>query len=115
MSSRPQVVLADLVEELAAADAEALGSLGAVAVAGGQARAMARRSTSARRALSGTGSAESTMVGTAKSDQLIGVEVFGQDGPPAGGDCGPCQGVFQLPDVAGPGSFSDRGERLGGE
>ena len=105
--SRAQVVLADLVEELAAADAQALGGLGAVAVASGQARARSLGlSTSASRARSGTGSAESTAAGIAELGELVGVEVLGKDRSPPRGDCGPCQGVFQLPDVAGPGSLS---------
>ena len=47
-------VLADLVEELPAADAEAFGGPGAVAAAGARARWIARRSTSASRARRGT-------------------------------------------------------------
>ena len=109
---------ADLVRRArrAAHDAEAF--LSAVLVrlpSAGQrrARSIARRSTSASKARSGIESAISPAAAIAGSDCLVGVEMFGQDGPPARGDDSPGQRVFQLPDVAGPGTLLDRQQGLG--
>jgi C-3',4' desaturase CrtD len=113
--SRPEVILADLVEELATADAEALCRSGPVAAAGRQG-ALDRASlhlgeqSAQRQRLGGVADSRRSHV-----KRLVGVEVLGQDRPsPRRDDC-PCQGVLQLPDVARPGSLADGREGLGGE
>ncbi len=110
-----KVILADLVEELAAADAKPLGGLGAVSPAGHQG-ALDRpalhlgQQGAERKGLNGVAGR-----GHCQVERLRGVEVLGQDGPAPRGDHRPCQGVLQLPNVSRPGSFPDCREGLGGK
>ena len=45
--------------------------------------------------------------------RFVGIEMFGQDGSAACGDHGAGQGIFQLPDVARPGTLLDGQQGLG--
>ena len=99
-------VLADLVEELPAADAEAFGGPGAVAAAGeqgaldGPALDLGQEGAEGKRRIGLVGLGGDGRVGGG----LVDVEVLGQDGAAARGDRGAGQGVLELADVARPGA-----------
>ena len=102
-----EVILADLVEELATTDPEALGGPGAVAAAGKEC-SLDRPSFhlgqegSQRQALGRISGGRHCRV-----EWLLGIEVFGQDGSAPRGDHRPGEGVRQLPDVPRPGPLPD--------
>ena len=114
LRSRAKVVLADLVEELATADAEAFGGPGAVAAAGQQGtldRApfdIGQQGTQRQRLT------RDFRHGAVNLCRIVGIEVFGQDGPAPRGDRGTRQGVLQLADVSRPWSVPNRLQCLGG-
>jgi hypothetical protein len=110
-----EVVLADLVEELSAADSEPFGGPGAVTLASPEG-ALDRPALDVGQ----QGAERDGLGGVARRRdrrirRLADVEVLGQDRPAASEDHGPRQGVLQLPDVARPASLLDRAECLGRE
>ena len=110
-----KVVLANLVEELAAADAELFGRLGAIAATGDQGALdrspldLGQQGAKGHRA-GRVGSYRDRYLG-----RLIGIEMLGKYGPAARGDDRAGDGVFELADVARPGTLADRHEGLARE
>ncbi len=101
--SGSEVVLADLVEELAAADPQPLGGPGPVPVAGEQGSADRPPLDLGQEGAEGEFLGRVAGRGEVRVGGLVGLEVLGEDRPAPGGDRGAGQGVLELADVPRPG------------